>query len=189
MKHSDFYQTYKKELVPKIMADLGYTNYLQVPKILKVVINAGVGRFIKEPHFIENVEKVLTKISGQKPIRTRAKKSISNFKIREGMDIGVKVTLRGPRMYHFLEKLLRIGLPRVRDFHGLSERGFDAQGNYTIGFKENITFPEVKLEEIDKVHGLQVIISTSAKNKKEGKALLTNLGFPFITTPTNNKTK
>jgi large subunit ribosomal protein L5 len=179
MKNSDFYQTYKKNVVPKIMADLGYKNYLQVPKIVKVVINVGVGRFVKEPHFIENVEKVLTKISGQKPVRTRAKKSISNFKIREGMDIGVKVTLRGPRMYDFLQKLLSIGLPRVRDFHGISEKGFDAQGNYTIGFKENIAFPEVKLEEIDKVHGLQVIISTNAKNKKEGKALLTNLGFPF----------
>jgi len=180
MKSSHFYQTYKKEFIPKMMAELGYKNYLQVPKITKIVVNVGIGRFIKEPHFIENVEKVITRITGQKPIRTKAKKSISNFKIREGMEIGVKVTLRGPQMYHFLEKLLKVALPRVRDFHGISDHGFDQKGNFTIGFKENIAFPEVKMEELDKVHGLQLIVVTTAKNKKEGKVLLSNLGFPFI---------
>ncbi len=179
MQSSQFYQKYKKELVPKIMADLGYSNMYKVPKITKIVINVGIGRFVKEPHYIENVEKVLTRISGQKPVRTKAKKSISNFKIREGMEIGVKVTMRGPRMYHFLEKLLTVTLPRVRDFHGVSENGFDKQGNYTMGFKENVAFPEVKMEELEKVHGLQLIFATTAKSKKEGKALLTNLGFPF----------
>ncbi len=180
MPQKSFYQVYKTEVVPKVMAELGYKNVMQVPKITKVVINAGIGRFIKESNFIENVEKVLTRIAGQKPIRTKAKKSISNFKIREGQEIGVAVTLRGPRMYDFLEKLLKITFPRVRDFHGLSTSSFDAQGNYTIGFKENVAFPEVKMEEIDKVHGLQVIINTTAKNKQEGKALLANFGFPFI---------
>jgi large subunit ribosomal protein L5 len=121
----------------------------------------------------------LTKITGQKPVRTKAKKAISNFKIRQGQEIGVVVTLRGPRMYHFLEKLLRVTFPRVRDFHGISDKAFDRQGNFTIGFKENIAFPEVKLEEIEKIHGLQVVINTTAKDKVAGRALLTHLGFPF----------
>ncbi len=161
------------------MKERGYTSMMQVPKIKKVVLNAGVGRFIKEAGFIDAVEKTLSRITGQKPVRTKAKKSISNFKIREGQEIGVVVTLRGPRMYHFLEKLLAVTFPRVRDFHGVSDKAFDRQGNYTIGFKENIAFPEVKMEEIDKIHGLQVVISTNAKNKEEGKALLKQLGFPF----------
>lgn len=179
MTQNILYQKYKKEVLPKVKAELGYKNIMQVPQINKLVVNVGVGRFLKEPNFIENVEKVLTKITGQKPVRTKAKKSISNFKVREGQEIGVMATLRGPRMFYFLEKLLQVTLPRVRDFHGLSEHGFDNQGNYTIGFKENVAFPEVKMEEIDKAHGLQVIINTTAKNKKEGKALLAALGFPF----------
>jgi large subunit ribosomal protein L5 len=176
---TNLYQFYKKEVVPKVMNELGYKNPLQAPKITKVVLNVGVGRFIKEPHFVENVEKVLTRITGQKALRTKAKKAISNFKIREGMEIGVTVTLRGPRMYDFLQKLLWVTLPRVRDFHGISAKGFDRQGNYTLGFKENVAFPEVKLEEIDKVHGLQVVVVTTAKNKEAGKVLLQHLGFPF----------
>ncbi len=181
MTQDTFYIDYKKTMVPKIMAELGYKNIFQVPKITKVIVNAGIGRFVKEAHFIDNVEKVLGKITGQKPVRTKAKKSISNFKIREGMEIGVMVTLRGPRMYDFLEKLLKVTLPRVRDFHGISPKGFDKKGNYTLGFKENIAFPEVKLEEIDKTHGLQIIIVTTAQNKDEGKILLSHLGFPFTT--------
>ncbi len=173
------YRFYQTDVVPALMKEMNLTNRMQVPKITKVVVNVGVGRFVKEPHFVENVEKVVTRITGQKPMRTKAKKSISNFKIREGMEIGVTVTLRGERMYDFLEKMLKITLPRVRDFHGISDKGFDRQGNYTLGFKENIAFPEVKLEEIDKVHGLQVIIVTTAGNKTLGKALLRHLGFPF----------
>jgi large subunit ribosomal protein L5 len=153
---------------------------MQVPHITKVVLNAGVGRFVKESGFIDNVEKTLNKISGQKPVRTKSKQSISNFKIREGMEIGVMVTLRGPRMYHFLEKLIRVTFPRMRDFRGISANGFDRQGNYTIGFKENTAFPEVKTGDVEKIHGLQVIINTTAKNREEGKALLTSLGFPFV---------
>lgn len=173
------YEKYKKEVVPALQKELGYKNVMQVPKVTKVVVNAGIGRFIKEANFIENVEKTLTKITGQKPIRTKAKKSISNFKIREGQEIGVMATLRGPRMYQFLEKLINVTFPRVRDFHGISDKGFDRQGNYTIGFKENVAFPEVKMEEIEKIHGLQLIINTTAKNKEAGKALLKQLGFPF----------
>ncbi|OGH69034.1 MAG: 50S ribosomal protein L5 [Candidatus Magasanikbacteria bacterium RIFCSPLOWO2_02_FULL_44_11] len=173
------YQTYKKSVVPAIQKELGLKNVMQVPKVTKVVLNAGIGRFIKEANFIDNVEKTLTKITGQKPIRTKAKKAISNFKIREGQEIGVMVTLRGPRMYDFLEKLVKVTFPRVRDFHGISDKAFDGQGNFTIGFKENVAFPEVKMEEIDKIHGLQIIVNTTAKNKVAGKSLLTHLGFPF----------
>jgi large subunit ribosomal protein L5 len=177
--NNNLYEVYKKQVVPVVMQELGLKNSMEVPKILKVVVNVGMGRFVKEPHFIENVEKVLERITGQKPVRTKAKKSISNFKIREGMEIGVMVTLRGPRMYHFLEKLLRVTLPRVRDFHGISDKGFDRQGNYTLGLKENVSFPDVKVEELDKVHGLQMIVVTNAKNKKAGKIMLQKLGFPF----------
>ena len=174
------YEQYKKEVVPALKKEFGYKNIMQVPRITKVVINSGVGRFVKEAGFIDNVEKTLSKISGQKPVRTKARDSISNFKIREGMEIGVVVTLRGPKMYHFLEKLVRVTFPRVRDFRGITDKAFDRQGNYTIGLKENVAFPEVKSGDIEKIHGLQMIINTTAKNKQEGKALLTHLGFPFV---------
>ncbi len=176
----NLYEKYKKEIVPELKKELGLKNVMQVPKIKKVVINAGIGRFVKEPRFIENVESTLSKISGQKPIRTKAKKSISNFKTREGMEIGVAVTLRGTKMYQFLEKLVSITFPRVRDFRGLSEKSFDKNGNYTVGFKEHLAFPEIKSEELEKMHGLQIIINTNVKNKAEGKALLSKLGFPFV---------
>jgi large subunit ribosomal protein L5 len=174
------YEQYKKEVVPALQKELGYKNVMQVPRLKKVVVNAGIGRFVKEANFIDTVEKNITRITGQKPIRTRAKKAISNFKIRQGQEIGVTVTLRGARMYQFLEKLTRVTFPRVRDFHGISDKGFDKQGNYTIGFKETVAFPEIKMDELDKMHGLQVIVNTSAKSKAEGRALLSHLGFPFI---------
>lgn len=174
-----FYANYKKTVVPALQKELGLANVMQVPRITKVVVNAGIGRFIKEANYIENVEKTLGRITGQKPVRTKAKKAISNFKIRQNQEIGVMVTLRGPRMYDFLEKLIKVTFPRVRDFHGISDKAFDRQGNFTIGFKENVAFPEVKMEDIEKVHGLQIIVNTTAKNKAEGKALLTHMGFPF----------
>ncbi len=176
---TNFLKKYKEEAAPALCRALGYKNVLQAPKIKKVALNVGVGRFIKEPNFIENVENTLTRITGQKPVRAKAKKSISNFKIREGMEIGVRVTLRGPRMYHFLEKLVNVTFPRVRDFRGLSDSCFDKQGNYTIGFKEHVAFPEVKSGEVDKIHGLEIVINTTAKTKEEGKLLLVSLGFPF----------
>lgn len=174
------YEKYKKEVVPALKKEFGFNNVMQVPRVTKVVINSGVGRFVKESGYIDNVEKTLSRISGQKPVRTKARDSISNFKIREGMEIGVVVTLRGPKMYQFLEKLVRVTFPRVRDFRGISDKAFDRQGNYTIGLKENVAFPEVKSGDVDKIHGLQIIINTTAKNKQEGKALLTHLGFPFV---------
>ena len=176
----NLHEKYKKEVIPALQKEFGFKNAMQAPHIVKVVVNAGIGRFVKEPHFIENVEKTLAQITGQKPVRTKAKKAISNFKIRVGLEIGVMVTLRGAKMYQFLEKLVNVTFPRVRDFHGITDSGFDRQGNFTLGFKENVAFPEVKSDEIDKIHGLQIIINTTAKNKAEGKALLKFLGFPFI---------
>ncbi len=176
---ANLYKQFKEEITPKLKAELGYKNVMQVPKVSKIIINSGVGRFVKESGYIENVENTLQRITGQKAVRTKAKKAISNFKIRENMEIGVMVTLRGPQMWHFLEKLLKVTFPRVRDFRGISAKAFDRQGNYTIGFKENSAFPEVKQGEVDKVHGLQIIVNTTAKNQKEGVALLTALGFPF----------
>ena len=171
---------YREEVVPALQKELGLKNVMEVPKIAKVVVNAGIGRFVKEPHFIENVEKTFSNITGQKPVRTKAKKAISNFKIRQGMEIGVTVTLRGSKMYNFLEKLLNVTFPRVRDFRGISDKGFDRSGNFTFGFKENVAFPEIKAGDIEKNHGLQIIVNTTAKNDTESRALLTHLGFPFV---------
>ena len=172
-------EIYKKEIIPKLKEAFGYKNALQVPKIEKVVLNVGVGKGLKDKAFIENVTSTLTRISGQKPVETKAKKSISNFKIREGQVVGMKVTLRGQRMYDFLEKLINISLPRVRDFRGLSLKALDKDGNLNIGIKEHIAFPEIKADEIEKLHGLEIAIITTAKTKKEGEALLKAFGFPF----------
>jgi len=177
---TNLYEQYKKEVVPALQKKLGYKSVMQAPKISKVVLNVGVGRFVKEPSYIDNVERTLTAITGQKPMRSKAKKAISNFKIRQGMEIGVTVTLRGTRMYQFLEKLLKVTFPRTRDFRGISEKSFDTRGNYTMGFKENMAFPEIKATEIDKMHGLQIIINTTAKSREEGQALLAAFGFPLV---------
>ena len=172
-------EKYNKEVIPEMVKKFGYKSVMQVPKITKVVLNVGYGRFLKEPNFAEMVEKNLTRISGQKAIRTKSKKSISNFKIREGMDIGAMVTLRGPRMYYFLEKLITINFPRIRDFRGISSKSFDQKGNYNFGLKELSSFPEIIQTEIDKTHGMEITVATNAKNKEEGKLLLALLGFPF----------
>lgn len=176
----NLYEKYKKEVVPALKKELNLKSVMQVPKISKVVINVGVGRFLKESGYIDNVEKTLLKITGQKPVRTKAKKAISNFKVREGQEIGVVVTLHGARMYQFLEKLVNVSFPRIRDFRGISNKAFDRQGNYTLGLKENTAFPEVKTGEVDKIHGMEIVINTTAKNREGGLALLTHLGFPFI---------
>jgi len=176
---SALYTYYKKTVVPALKQSFGVKNVMQVPKVTKVVLNVGYGRHNKDGAFIENVEKTLTAISGQKPVHNKAKKAIANFKTRLGMDIGMSVTLRGPRMYDFLYRLIHITFPRVRDFRGLTTKGFDKQGNFTVGFKENIAFPESHIDAPDKIHGLQVIVSTTAKSKDEGLALLKQLGFPF----------
>jgi len=174
------YQKYKKEVIPVLVKQFGYKSLMQAPRIVKVTLNVGYGRFLKEPNFAEIVEKNLAKISGQKAVRTKAKKSISNFKIREGMDIGAIVTLRGEKMYYFLEKLINVVFPRVRDFRGISDKSFDRQGNYNFGLKDMSAFPEIKQADIEKNHGLEITVSTSAKSKEEGKALLSLIGFPFV---------
>src|SRR3989339_559553 len=150
---NNLYKKYKTEIVPKLKQDLELKNVMQAPKVSKVVVNVGVGKFVKEASYIENVENTLRNITGQKPVRTKAKKAISNFKTRAGMEVGVCVTLRGKKMYDFLEKLVSITFPRVKDFRGINPKSFDKKGNYNLGFKENLAFPEVKSEELEKVHG------------------------------------
>lgn len=177
---NNLYKKFKDEVSPALRKELGLKNVMQVPKVKKVVVNVGYGRFIKEASFADNVDNTLKKITGQKPVRTKSKKSISNFKIREGQEIGSVVTLRGKRMYQFLERLLNITFPRVRDFRGISDKSFDKLGNYTFGFKENVAFPEIKSGEVDKIHGLEITVNTTAKDAKAGKALLLRLGFPFV---------
>jgi large subunit ribosomal protein L5 len=172
-------EKYKKEIVPKLKEKFGYENNFLVPRIEKVVLNVGFGRHSKDKSYIDNVEKTLTKISGQKPVLTKAKKSISSFKIRDGMIIGAMVTLRGNKMYDFLDKLVNISFPRVRDFRGISEKSVDKQGNLSIGFKENSAFPEVKVEDLNNIHGLEVIIHSSSVNKEEGLELFRLFGLPF----------
>jgi large subunit ribosomal protein L5 len=152
---------------------------MQVPRIEKVVINMGVGEAVQNPKALDGAVEDLTLISGQKPVITRAKKSIAGFKVREGMPIGAKVTLRGERMYHFLDKLINVALPRVRDFRGVSPKSFDGRGNYNLGLKEQLIFPEISYDKVDKVRGMDVVIVTSAKTDEEARELLTLMGMPF----------
>ena len=172
-------EKYKKEVQPVLKEKFGYKNNMAVPGIEKVVVNVGTGPGLKDPKFNEVVYDTLTRITGQKPVKTKAKKSISNFKIRAGLVVGTMVTLRGKRMNDFVDKLINITLPRVRDFRGLDTKSVDAQGNLNISFKEHVSFPEIKADEVEKIHGLQVTIVTSAKNKEEGLELFKLLGFPF----------
>ena len=172
-------EKYKKEIIPALKEKFGYKNSLEAPQITKVVLNVGFGKHAKEKAYIDNVLKGLTKISGQKPVLAKARKSISSFKIREGMTIGSSVTIRGKRMYDFINKLINISFPRVRDFRGISLKSVDRQGNLTVGFKEHLSFPEIKPDEIDNVFGLEVCLSTSAKTKEEGEELFKLIGFPF----------
>ncbi|PJE76625.1 50S ribosomal protein L5 [Candidatus Uhrbacteria bacterium CG10_big_fil_rev_8_21_14_0_10_48_16] len=174
-----FQTFYKEEVVPKLKEEFGYKNIHAVPTVKTVTLNVGLGAGIKDAKYIETAEKTLTRISGQKPVSTKARKSIAGFKIRQGLVVGMKVTLRGKRMWDFLEKLIKVSLPRVRDFRGLPNTSFDGQGNYSIGLKEHIAFPEIRSEEIDIIHGIQITISTSAKTDPEAKALLTKLGLPL----------
>jgi len=176
---SALYTQYKDIVVPALKQERGYRNIMQVPRVEKVTLNIGYGRHAKDKAFIERVEHTLARISSQKPVRNKATKSISNFKIREGMEIGSSVTLRGNAMYEFLYKFINLTLPRVRDFRGLSPKSFDGQGNYAIGFKEQLAFPEISGDAADMIHGLQVIITTTATNNEEGFALLEKIGFPF----------
>jgi len=170
---------YNKEIIPQMQSRFGFKNKLSVPKVAKVVLNVGISSARGDDKFRELVAKTLSRISGQKPVFTKAKSSISAFKIREGQIIGAKITLRGKRMYTFLDKLVSLTLPNVRDFRGLSDKSFDKNGNFTIGFKEYLPFPEINPDEVENIHGLEVCISTTAGSKEEGFALLSLLGFPF----------
>ena len=172
-------EKYRNEVVPSLTAKYGYKTPMMVPKLEKIVVNIGVGDAVSNSKMLEAAVKDLEAITGQKAIETKAKKSIASFKVREGHKIGCKVTLRGERMYTFLDKLISISLPRVRDFHGLSKKSFDGRGNYTIGIKEQIIFPEINFDEVVKVRGMDIVIVTTAKTNDEAFDLLKELGVPF----------
>jgi large subunit ribosomal protein L5 len=172
-------EKYRKEVVPRLRELGGYQNVMQVPRLEKVAINIGIGEATTDAKALESAEKDLAAISGQHPVITRARKSIAAFKLREGMTVGLRVTLRGERMYQFLEKLVNAALPRMREFRGISPGSFDGRGNYTLGFKEQTLFPEIDYDKIDKARGLEVSIVTTAKTDEEGRQLLELLGMPF----------
>ena len=179
MSENRMREFYNNEVVPALIKKFSYKNIMEVPKIDKIVINMGVGEAKDNPKVLESAVADLTTISGQKPIITKAKKSIANFKIREGMPIGCKVTLRGNKMYDFADRLISLALPRVRDFRGVTANSFDGRGNYALGIKEQLIFPEISYDKIDKVRGMDIIFVTTAKTDDEAKELLTLLGMPF----------
>lgn len=172
-------ETYWNEIVPALVKKFDYRSVMQAPKLEKVVVNMGVGEAVQNPKALDSAVKDLTQITGQKPVVTRAKKSIAGFKLREGMPIGCKVTLRGERMYHFVDKLFNVALPRVRDFRGVSPKAFDGRGNYSLGIKEQLIFPEIDYDQVDKVRGMDIIFVTTAKSDEEARELLQQLGMPF----------
>ena len=170
---------YREKLVPELMQKFGFKSVMQVPRLEKITLNMGVGDAVADKKVMHNAVADMTKIAGQKPVVTKAKRPIAGFKIREGVPIGCMVTLRGVRMFEFLDRLVTVALPRVRDFRGISARSFDGRGNYNVGIKEQIIFPEIEYEKVDKIRGLNISITTSAKNDEECKALLTAFRFPF----------
>jgi large subunit ribosomal protein L5 len=174
-------ETYKSQVIPQLMKDFGYKNPMQVPKIEKIVVNMGLGEAISNNKLIEQAQEQMMAISGQKPVITKARKSIAKFKLREGQSIGAMVTLRSHRMYEFFDRLVSIALPRVRDFKGVSSKSFDGKGNYTLGIREQIIFPEINYDKIEKIKGMNITIVTTAKNDEEGRALLRHMGMPFRT--------
>ena len=173
-------EKYNDTVKPNLIKKFNYTSTMQAPKIVKVVLNMGIGDAIANPKALEEAVEELTQIAGQKPVITKAKKSIANFKLREGMAIGCKVTLRGEKMYDFLDKLINVSLPRVRDFHGVSATAFDGRGNYTLGVREQLIFPEINFDRVNKIRGLDVVIVTTAKTNQEAYALLEELGMPLV---------
>ncbi|WP_202081251.1 50S ribosomal protein L5 [Caldalkalibacillus salinus] len=172
-------ERYHNEIVSSLVNKFDYATVMQAPRVDKVVINMGVGEAVGNAKTLDGAVEDLQKITGQKPVVTRAKKSVAGFKIREGMPIGVKVTLRGERMFHFLDKLFNVSLPRVRDFRGVSPKAFDGRGNYTLGIKEQLIFPEIEYDQVDKVRGMDIVIVTTAQTDEESKSLLEELGMPF----------
>ncbi|MBF0707200.1 MULTISPECIES: 50S ribosomal protein L5 [Bacillales] len=174
-----FQEKYQNETKPALMEKFNYSSVMEVPKLEKIVINMGVGDAVQNPKALDTAVEELELISGQKPLITRAKKSIAGFKLREDMPIGAKVTLRGTRMFEFLDKLISVSLPRVRDFRGISKKAFDGRGNYTLGIKEQLIFPEIDYDKVNKVRGMDIVIVTTANTDEESREMLTNLGMPF----------
>ena len=172
-------QYYRDTVVPQLRTDLGLKNAMQIPKIVKITVNMGVGEAVADKKVVEAAAADLAKITGQKPVMCRSRKSIASFKLRENLPIGCKVTLRGPRMYEFLDRLISVAMPRIRDFRGVSPRSFDGQGNYNMGVKEQIIFPEIEYDKVDAIRGLNISITTTAKDDKAGRALLEAFNFPF----------
>lgn len=170
---------YKKEIVPRLTKDFGYKNAMQVPKITKIVVNMGLGEALSNIKILDSASDEIGLITGQRPVITRARKSVANFKLREGNPIGCSVTLRREKMYEFLDRLVNVALPRVRDFRGISPKGFDGRGNYTFGIKEQIIFPEISYDKIDKIKGMNITVVTTAKTDEEARSLLRYLGMPF----------
>lgn len=170
---------YKKEIVPRLTKDFGYKNVMQVPKITKIVVNMGLGEALSNIKILDSASDEIALITGQRPVITRARKSVANFKLREGNPIGCSVTLRREKMYEFLDRLVNVALPRVRDFRGISPKGFDGRGNYTFGIKEQIIFPEISYDKIDKIKGMNITVVTTAKSDEEARSLLRYLGMPF----------
>jgi len=175
------HERYKAEIIPALMEEFGYKNVMQVPKLQKIVLNVGLGEAVQNTRAIDAAVGDLAAITGQKPVVTLAKKSIAAYKLREGMPIGAMVTLRGPRMYEFMDRLTSIALPRIRDFRGVSPNAFDGRGNYTLGMREQLAFPEIEYDKIDRTRGLELSIVTTARTDEEGRRLLTLLGMPFAT--------
>lgn len=173
------HDSFKESVTPELMKQFGYSSIMQVPRIEKITLNMGVGEALTDKKLLENAAADLAAISGQKPLITKARKSVAGFKIREGYPIGCKVTLRGERMWEFLDRLINIALPRVRDFRGVSAKSFDGRGNYSMGVREQIIFPEIDYDKVDKVRGLDITITTTAKSNEEGRALLAAFNFPF----------
>lgn len=172
-------ERFKSEIVPHLHEKFGYSSVMGVPKVEKIVVNMGVGDAVQNPKALDKAVEELAAITGQKPIITKAKKSIAGFKLREGMPIGAKVTLRGDRMYDFLEKLIHVALPRVRDFRGVPKNSFDGRGNYTLGIKEQLIFPEIDYDKVEKVRGMDIVIVTTAETDEEARELLSQMGMPF----------
>ena len=172
-------EKYKKEIVPKLMKELSYQNLMEVPRIEKICLSQGVGAAVSDKKMIDSAVEEMTKIAGQKSLITKSKKDVANFKLRKGMPIGVKTTLRSKKMYEFLDRLISVSIPGIRDFQGINAKGFDGRGNYTMGIKEQIIFPEIKVDEVKKITGMDITFVTSAKTDKEAKSLLTEFGLPF----------
>ena len=172
-------EKYSNEIVPHLIKKFTYKSVMQAPRLEKVIINMGVGEAVQNPKVLDSAIADLEKISGQKPVVTRAKKSIAGFKLREGMPIGAKVTLRGERMYQFIDKLFNVSLPRVRDFRGVSNKAFDGRGNYTLGLKEQLVFPEIEYDQVDKIRGMDIVFVTTANTDEEAHELLAQLGMPY----------